>query len=605
MGTPTSWTKRVGAHAAVAVAIGAFFARTATSVPPVQAAPQTVVQTAGLHVVGSTLENSSGQVVIPWGVHRQSWDYYCVNPWGASHDGTADQTEVNAMLAWHINTVRIALNEDCWLGINGVSENAATFQSDLLTYVNLLTSNNIIVSLDLAFTAPGTTLSGPVTDQYPMPDMDHSPTFWTQVATAYKSNSRVIFEPFNEPFPDKDNSASTDLTTTAGWQCWKNGGTCPHISGFPDYQNAGMQTLVTTIRNTGATNVIALNGGNWGSDVSQWLTYEPTDALHALIAGWHSYGDGLSCQDLTCWNSTLAPLITHVPLLADEIGELDCAHSYIDQVMSFLDSKGQGYIPHAWGPYTCTTNPALTTDWAGTPTQTYGQGYHDHLAALWAAGSSYKSTVLADGPVAYWRLDEASGTTAADQLSAHPGTYTAGPTLAQSGALVGDSDTAIKTNGSSQYVSIPYSAALNTAQFSVEVWAYPTAGSGSYRGVMASRYYPKGWVLYAGSGNAWEFWINSGSGMTTLSGGTVTLSTWAYLAATFDGTTARLYVNGTQVASATISGYTPQTTSAAAVGQSEPGAGFFFPGKLDEPAIYNKALTATQVANHWHTGSGR
>src|SRR2546425_9545414 len=38
--------------------------------------------------------------------------------------------------------------------------------------------------------------------QAPMPNRDHSPEFWRQVAAAYKGNTSVIFDLFNEPFPD-------------------------------------------------------------------------------------------------------------------------------------------------------------------------------------------------------------------------------------------------------------------------------------------------------------------------------------------------------------------------------------------------------------------
>jgi hypothetical protein len=32
-----------------------------------------------------------------------------------------------------------------------------------------------------------------------------------------------------------------------------------------------------------------------------------------------------------------------------------------------------------WGPFSCTGDPALVTDWTGTPTKTYGEGYKAHL----------------------------------------------------------------------------------------------------------------------------------------------------------------------------------------------------------------------------------
>ena len=98
-----------------------------------------------------------------------------------------------------------------------------------------------------------------------------------------------------------------------------------------------------------------------------------------LAAGWHSYGDGLDCQVVACWNTVLAGVLQHAPIVATEIGEFDCGHTYIDPVMAFLDQYAQGYLAWSWGPFSCAVDPALLTDWAGTPTQTYGSGFKSHL----------------------------------------------------------------------------------------------------------------------------------------------------------------------------------------------------------------------------------
>ena len=340
----------------------------------------------GLQVMGGTLQNAAGQVARLHGVNRSSWEYTCFDGSGLTHDGTADQTEVSAMASWNINAVRVVLNEDCWLGINGVTVGGAAYQTAVSNYVTLLTQNNIVPIINLHFSAPGVILAGTNTSdgklrqQFPMPDRDHSPAFWTSVATAFKDNSMVLFEPYNEPFPDDNHGGNI----SAAWTCWRDGGDCPSVDGFPDYTNAGMQELVNAIRETGATNVIILTGTNWGSQVDQLLQYLPADPLvpAQLAAGWHSYGDGLSCQNSTCWNTTLASVIQKLPLVATEIGEFDCDHSYIDRVMSFLDSKQQGYLAWAWGPYDCAQEPALITNWAGSPTPMYGRGFHDHLLSL-------------------------------------------------------------------------------------------------------------------------------------------------------------------------------------------------------------------------------
>src|SRR5256714_4582287 len=115
-----------------------------------------------------------------------------------------------------------------------------------------------------------------------MPDMQYSPTFWTQVATAFKGNNAVVFDLFNEPYPDAANSFAD---ATEAWTCLRDGGTCTGIG----YQVAGMQTLVNSVRATGATNVIMSAGLTWTNDLSQWLAYEPKDPTGNPMAPWPSY----------------------------------------------------------------------------------------------------------------------------------------------------------------------------------------------------------------------------------------------------------------------------------------------------------------------------
>jgi hypothetical protein len=220
------------------------------------------------------------------------------------------------------------------------------------------------------------------------------------------------------------------------------------------------------------------------------------------------------------------------------------------------------------------------------------------------APSAYRSAIISSSPTGYWRFGESAGTVAADQVGTHTGTYANSPGLGRPGALFGDPNTAVGLNGTSQYVQMPSDATLNTPTFSVEVWAYPTGGAGTYRGVAASRFYPTGWSLYAGAGGAWEFWVNSGSGMISVAGSSVALNTWQYLTGTFDGVTARLYVNGAAVASGPVTAaYQPQARNPLEVGQSEPASNLYFPGMLQEAAVYGSALSATQVQQHYSVGT--
>ncbi len=71
-----------------------------------------------------------------------------------------------------------------------------------------------------------------------------------------------------------------------------------------------------------------------------------------------------------------------VPVVAGEIGENDCADSYMDPLMTWLDIQGISYLAWTWNTdCDCSSGPALISDYTGTPTG-YGAGVKAHLQSL-------------------------------------------------------------------------------------------------------------------------------------------------------------------------------------------------------------------------------
>src|ERR1700722_7842441 len=334
-----------------------------------------------LHVSGNKLVNASGQQVVLHGVDRSGTEYACVQGNGI-FDGPNDQASITAMKNWGVTAVRVPLNEACWNAESYVNAAYAgtNYINAIKAYVSLLNANGMVAILDLHWTdglytgnSAGCS-SAQATCQKPMPDSAQSVPFWSSVATAFKGNDAVIFDLFNEPYPDRALSSET-----AAWQCWQAGGSS--CSAGISYPVAGMQTLVSTVRATGANNVIMLGGLAYSNDLTQWLTYKPTDPDNNLVASWHSYNFN-TCSNQSCWTSQISPVIAQVPVIAGEIGENDCADSYIDPLMSYLDSQSTSYLAWAWNAdFNCSSGPGLITDYTGTPTA-YGAGYKSHLLAL-------------------------------------------------------------------------------------------------------------------------------------------------------------------------------------------------------------------------------
>jgi endoglucanase len=341
--------------------------------------PSTGGAAPALHVSGNRLLTAAGATYRLLGVNRSGGEFACIQGNGM-WDGPMDQASITAMRTWKVRAVRVPLNEECWLGtasVPGTGASGATYQQNVRDYVNLLVTNGItpIVEMHWNFGQYGGAGAGCseaiARCQKPMPDAGLAPQFWTGVANAFKGNDAVVLDLFNEPFPDIPAG-----NTTAGWTCFRDGGTCPGIG----YQVAGFQSLVNAVRGTGATNVIMVGGLTWSNNIAQWLQFRPSDPLNNLMAFAHVYNFN-ACVSASCWDSQWAPVAAQVPLTISEIGENTCAHGFVDQVMSWADAHGVGYLGWTWNTWPCNTGPALITDYAGTPTA-FGQGIRDHLAVV-------------------------------------------------------------------------------------------------------------------------------------------------------------------------------------------------------------------------------
>jgi hypothetical protein len=214
--------------------------------------------------------------------------------------------------------------------------------------------------------------------------------------------------------------------------------------------------------------------------------------------------------------------------------------------------------------------------------------------------SAYGRAVAADAPVAWWRLGETSGTTALNQISGGPsGTYVGGTTLNQASLVATDpANRAVAFNGSTGRVGVATSSALDLrANFSLETWIKPASlpSSGSFRSVLTK---PEAYSLQF-NGPRLEFTIMQNGTrrrLQTPTGAIVAGGTY-HVVATYDGATQRLYLNGTQVASAALTGNATVNANALAIG-AWGSLGEYFAGTIDEPAIYSTVLSAARVRAH-------
>ena len=78
-----------------------------------------VVSTNAFRRHGNKLVDDAGATVRLKGVGYMGTEYECVSESGRIFSGPADAKIITAWKSWGINAVRLPMNEDCWLGING------------------------------------------------------------------------------------------------------------------------------------------------------------------------------------------------------------------------------------------------------------------------------------------------------------------------------------------------------------------------------------------------------------------------------------------------------------------------------------------------------
>ncbi len=326
---------------------------------------------AALHVAGNKLVYQ-GKTTRLLGVNHSGSEYTCLS--SGIFEGPDADAIATGILSWgNINAVRVPLNEDCWLGINGINSQYAgsNYQSAITAYVAKLHAHGLFTIVDLHWSGPGSFLANA---QQPMADADHSVDFWKSVASAFKGDAMTVFDLYNEPYLDTSNAQTSDP-----WACWLNGCTVTQgrggVSG--NWQSAGMQTLLDAVRSTGATNVVMVGGLNFADDLTEWLTHVPNDPLHQVAAALHAYAGG-PCAVSSCWTSVLQPIAADYPIVTGELGEYDCGHSFLDGYMTWADKTGVSYVPWTWNTWDCGSGPSLISDYSGTATG-FGEGYEMHM----------------------------------------------------------------------------------------------------------------------------------------------------------------------------------------------------------------------------------
>lgn len=219
----------------------------------------------------------------------------------------------------------------------------------------------------------------------------------------------------------------------------------------------------------------------------------------------------------------------------------------------------------------------------------------------------YRSAVLADNPLFYYRLGESSGTTAYDEVAASSnGTYFNTPTLAQAGNISGDTDTSVLfEQANNEYAeTLTLSSETSLLPCTIECFIKLSGASDTYAGIVFYRNVNANAsglnIKESTLGKLGYHWGDLHWGYS--GGPTLSDNTWYYVALVVESTKATFYVieeDGTLTTA--VNNVSHSALDCSGDGwqiASDPYGSRYFQGYLDEVAIYDQALSQSTLVAH-------
>jgi hypothetical protein len=201
-------------------------------------------------------------------------------------------------------------------------------------------------------------------------------------------------------------------------------------------------------------------------------------------------------------------------------------------------------------------------------------------------------TVDPKGLVAAYGFEETTGTAVTDSSGkGNPGTV-AGATRTTSGRF----GRALSFDGVNDLVNVVDSSTLDlTNALTLEAWVNPSV-AGAWRTVlMKEQTGGLAYGMYSNTDtNRPSAHVHTNTEFDTRGTAAAAVNTWTHIAATYDGATLRLYVNGTQVSTRTLSGNVVASTGVLRIGGNTVWSEYF-QGSIDEVRLYRRVLTATEI----------
>lgn len=210
---------------------------------------------------------------------------------------------------------------------------------------------------------------------------------------------------------------------------------------------------------------------------------------------------------------------------------------------------------------------------------------------------AYGTLILSHGPTAWHRLDGSAN----DFFSGNAGTLTNGAAYGSRLLPANPAGQSVNLDGTNDFVSIvDHAGQKSTANFSIEAWVNADVWKAGWQSIVTKA---SGSYSLQVNNDQIQFRMSDGGNLRGMFGPNLAAQTTYHIVGVREGTTQRLYVNGVQVASQTItSGASDAAAGPLRIGSWD-GVNEFLDGRVDEVAFYQRALTPAEIAEHYDVGA--
>lgn len=239
------------------------------------------------------------------------------------------------------------------------------------------------------------------------------------------------------------------------------------------------------------------------------------------------------------------------------------------------------------------------------------------LLAFVSISDAQVCSPVPNGLISWWPADG----NALDPRSRNNGTLRNGASFS-----VGQVGQAFSLDGLDDFIEVPDMPSLDVQQFTIEAWVFPTSdisgGSPDSTSFIVAKESASSNQYILGRKNNTA--CGSGGGIPTgnlafhiegLSGlpndcsdyvngnAYLPLNTWSHVALTYDGANVRTFLNGVLTRTISATGTIPDTTGSLQIGGRIRGGTSFWAGQIDEPAIYNRGLSPSEIQAIFDAGT--